>query len=327
MTHDPVPFAVIHDADDVPARLSGAVLAIGNFDGVHRGHRAVISASLALAEESRAPCMAVTFEPSPRQFFRPQEPQFHLTDARAKLRLLARTGLNGAVVMTFDAARAATEALDFVNHDLIARFAPAGLVAGFDFHFGKGRKGTPEFLIAEGARRSLPVQIVHRFDWQGGKVSSGAIRDALIAGDIAHANDLLGYPWFQTGAVIHGDKRGRDLGYPTANIRLDPGCALRHGVYAVRAGLRGRRIDGVASFGRRPMFDNGGALLEVHLFGFDGDLYGETLDVAFIARLRDEAVFSDVPALIRQMDADSAAAKAALAAAADAFPDLAPLPA
>jgi len=324
LTHDPAAFAILHDADEVPAHLRGAALAIGNFDGVHRGHRAVIAASLALARSRSAPALAVTFEPNPQQFFKPDTPQFLLTDERAKLRLLARTGLAGAVVMTFDAARAATEALDFVNHDLIARLAPAGLVAGFDFHFGKARKGTPDFLKAEGERRGLPVKIVERFDWQDEKVGSRLIRAALVEGDIGHANALLGYPFFVTGTVIHGDRRGRDLGYPTANIAPHAGFGLRHGIYAVRADHRGRRMAGVASFGRRPMFDNGAPLLEVHLFDFDGDLYGQRLDIAFIARIRDEMAFADIPALIAQMAADSAQARAHLAAS-DAFPDLAPL--
>lgn len=319
-------FPVLHDGDPVPPRLHGPVLAIGNFDGVHRGHRAVISAALAMAQARDAVCMAVTFEPSPRQFFNPSKPQFHLTDERAKVRLLACTGLHGAVVMTFDARRAATSAGDFINHDLIARFAPQGIVAGFDFHFGRGREGTPDFLRAEGARLGLPIEVVQRFDWHGDKVSSGTIRDALVAGDLARANDLLGYTWFVTGTVIHGDKRGRDLGYPTANIALPPGCGLKYGIYAVRVGWNDLHMDGVASFGRRPTFDNGAPLLEVHLFDLRSDLYGERLDVAFIARLRDEAKFDSVEALVRQMDIDSAMARAALAAADDAFPKLGPYP-
>ncbi len=315
-------FFVIRDDTPIPARLKGAVLAIGNFDGLHRGHRAVISAALRLAAPIGAPALAVTFEPSPRRFFTPSVPQFHLTEEREKLRLMAATDLDGTVVMTFNAARAATEAADFINHDLIARFSPAGIVAGFDFHFGKGRKGTPDFLISEGARLGVPVEIVQRFDWQGGRVSSGNIRDALIAGDLAAANTMLGYPYFATGAVIHGDKRGRELNYPTANIRLDPGCGLKHGIYAVRAAVDGRLVEGVASFGRRPMFDNGAALLEVHLFDFAADLYDKVLDVAFIARIRDEATFDSLDALIRQMDDDSIKARAALSAAPDAFPKL-----
>lgn len=315
-------FTVIRDDTPVPDRLKGAVLAIGNFDGLHRGHRAVIAAALRLAAPTDASVLAVTFEPSPRRFFKPDVPQFHITEEREKLRLMAATDLDGAVVMTFNAARAATAAADFINHDLIGRFSPSGIVAGFDFHFGKGRQGTPDFLISEGARLGVPVEIVQRFDWQGGRVSSGNIRDALIAGDLKAANTMLGYPFFATGAVIHGDKRGRELNYPTANIRLDPGCGLKHGIYAVRACVDDRLVEGVASFGRHPMFDNGAALLEVHLFDFKGDLYGKVLDVAFIARIRDEATFDSLDALIRQMDDDSAKARAALRANPDAFPVL-----
>ena len=153
------------------------------------------------------------------------------------------------------------------------------------------------------------------------------IRDALAAGRIAQANELLGYPWFVSGEVVHGDKRGRELGYPTANLRLDPACGLRHGIYAVRVGIGRRRYDGVASFGRRPMFDVGTVLLEVFLFDFSGDLYGQTIDVAFIDWIREELSFETVDALVRRMDEDSQLARAALARARDAFPRLGILPA
>ncbi|TAK48340.1 MAG: bifunctional riboflavin kinase/FAD synthetase [Xanthobacteraceae bacterium] len=322
----PADFDIIRDTTPAAAIRRGLVLAIGNFDGVHRGHRAVIAAAREMARRLGRPAYSLTFEPHPRDYFNPDSRQFRLSGERDKLRLLAGTGLDGAVVMTFDATRAATTAQDFINQDLIGRLGAAGVVAGYDFHFGKSRAGTPAFLEAEGRRLGFSVHIEPRRQADGLAVSSGVVRDALVAGDVGLAATLLGGPWFVSGEVVHGAKRGRDLGYPTANIALDPACGLAHGVYAVRVGRGAERFEGVANFGRRPMFDNGPPLLEIHLFDFAGDLYGAALDVAFIAFLRAEASFAGVDALIRQMDADSGRARTALAASQGAFPLLGELP-
>ena len=302
--------------------LRGAVVAIGNFDGVHRGHRAVIAAAQARAAALGRPAAALTFEPHPRAFFNPGEPLFRLTDQAAKLRLLAATGLDGAIVLTFDDALASLSADQFVSRILVERFAVRGAVIGFNFHFGMQRAGSPDFLAAQGRKRGFDVVVVPPFEDNGQPVSSGPIRAALAAGRLGEATELLGYPWFVSGAVIHGDKRGRELGFPTANLQPDPACGLRHGVYAVRVGRGGRRYDGVANFGRRPMFDAGVVLLEVFLFDFSGDLYGETIDVAFIAFLRDEQKFASATELMRQMQEDSRRARQALAQAGDAFPPI-----
>jgi riboflavin kinase/FMN adenylyltransferase len=320
------PFVVVH-GDALPDHaLKGAVVAIGNLDGVHRGHRAVIAAALARADSLRRPAAALTFEPHPRSVFRPDEALFRLTDERAKLRLLAATGLNGAMVLRFDAALAGLSAEDFVARILVERFAVAGVAIGFDFHFGLNRAGSPAYLAAQGARHGFTVDIVPRFEDEGRPVRSGPIRAALAAGRVVEAAELLGYPWFVSAEVVHGDKRGRELGYPTANLRLDPACGLKHGVYAVRVGLGERRYDGVANFGRRPMFDQGTVLLEAFLFDFSGDLYGEVIDVAFIDWIRPELKLDGVDALVRRMDEDSALARAALARAGDAFPRLGRIP-
>jgi riboflavin kinase/FMN adenylyltransferase len=344
----PAPFFV--GRDDAPAALKGAVVAIGNFDGVHRGHRAVIGVAQRRAAALGRPAAALTFTPHPRTFLRPQEPLFQLNDERSKLRLLAGAGLSGAIVMTFDATLAATSAEDFVAKILRGRFAVAGAAIGFDFHFGKGRAGSPAFLREQGERLGFAVDIVPPLEDEGRPVSSGAVRAALAEGRVVEAAELLGAPWFVSGKVIHGDKRGRELGFPTANIRLDPSCGLKHGIYAVRVGIpssvhsresgnpgdastrgsgsplaRGRTeklFDGVASFGRRPTFDNGAPLLEVFLFDFSGDLYGQRIDVAFISWVRAEAKFETIDDLKRHMDADAAQARAALARAGDAFPTL-----
>ncbi|HZP77317.1 MAG TPA: bifunctional riboflavin kinase/FAD synthetase [Pseudolabrys sp.] len=314
------PFVVARDDAANIAALRGAVVAIGNFDGVHRGHRAVIGAALTRARKLGRPAAALTFEPHPRAFFRPQDPLFRLSDERAKLRLLAATGLAGALVMTFDAALASTSAEDFIRRVLVERLSIGGAAIGFDFHFGKNRVGSPDFLSAEGARHGFAVDIVAPLEDEGRPVSSGSVRSALAAGKVVEAAELLGAPWFVSGPVIHGEKRGRALGFPTANLRLDPQCALKQGIYAVRVGIGARRIDGVASFGRRPTFDNGAPLLEVFLFDFEGDLYGKDIDVAFIAWIRHEEKFTTVEALTRQMTADSARAREALARYPDAFP-------
>jgi len=315
-------FFVIRDQTPTNAIPKGAVVAMGNFDGVHLGHRAVIAGATTMAKRLGRPALAITFEPHPRSFFSPHTPQFRLTDETSKLRLLAGTGLDGAVVMTFDAERAGTSAQDFIEKDLIGRLGISGISIGYDFHFGKGRAGSPALLQSEAPRLGIEVHVQPHIDIDERPVSSTAIRMALAEGQIAEATAMLDGPWFITGEVIHGEKRGRDLGYPTANIRLDPHCGLRHGIYAVRVSLDGRLHDGVASFGRRPTFDNGAPLLEIFLFDFKGDLYGKTLDVAFIAYIRDELKFDGIEALIRQMDDDSVKAHAALAAAPNAFPKL-----
>lgn len=322
----PSVFTVIRDSTPAAEIPRGSVVAMGNFDGVHLGHRAVIAAALEMGKAHGRPALAVTFEPHPRRFFSPTTPQFRLSDETAKLRLLAGTGLAGAVVMTFDKKRAGTPAQDFIHHDLIERLGISGIAVGYDFHFGKGRVGSPSLLVSEAPRLGIEVDVQPHVDIDERPVSSSAIRSALSEGQIADATSMLGQPWFVTGEVIHGEKRGRELGYPTANIRLDNNCGLKHGIYAVRVG-RGQgkdqvRIDGVASFGRRPTFDNGAELLEIFLFDFRGDLYGQRLDVAFIGFIREELKFSSVEALVKQMDDDSARARAQLAAAPSAFPKL-----
>jgi riboflavin kinase / FMN adenylyltransferase len=314
-------FRVVRDSAPADA-LRGAVVAIGNFDGVHRGHKAVIAAALARAGSLGRPAAALTFEPHPRALFNPGEPLFRLTDEAAKLRLLAATGLDGAIVLTFDEALARLNAEDFVARILVERFAVSGAAIGFNFHFGAHRTGSPAFLVGEGKKHGFAVDVVPRFEDGGRPVSSGPIRDALAAGKLDQAAEFLGYPWFVSGVVIHGDKRGRELGFPTANLHLDAACGLRHGIYAVRVAVGARRYDGVASFGRRPMFDNGSVLLEIFLFDFSGDLYGQMIDVAFIAWIRDEQMFASAEDLVRQMQDDSRIAREALNRAGNAFPPI-----
>jgi riboflavin kinase / FMN adenylyltransferase len=311
------------DAENCDAGpLKGCVVAIGNFDGVHRGHRAVVKAALKRAHALGRKPAALTFAPHPRQFFRPQDPLFLLSHEADKLRLLAGTGLGGAIVMAFDKRLASTPAQDFVDRILVGGFGIAGAAIGFDFHFGQNRAGSPQYLAEQGAKRGFTVDVVPPLEDEGRPISSGGIRQALAAGKVVEAAELLGATWFVSGEVIHGEKRGRQLGFPTANMRLDPACGLKHGIYAVRARVGGKIVDGVASFGRRPMFDDGAPLLEVSLFDFAEDLYGQTIDVAFIGWIRREQKFDSIDVLKRQMDADVEQASGILHRASASFPAL-----
>src|ERR1700735_5687004 len=202
-------FTVIRDSSPRASIPDGMVVAMGNFDGVHLGHRAVIDAALRMGQAHGRPAFAVTFEPPPRSYFSPNSPQFRLTDETAKLRLLSATGLAGAVVMTFDKGRAETTAQDFIHHDLIERLGISGIAVGYDFHFGKGRVGSPRLLVAEARRLGIEVDVQPHVDIAERPVSSSAIRMALAEGQIDEATAMLGGPWFITGEVVHGEKRGR----------------------------------------------------------------------------------------------------------------------
>jgi riboflavin kinase/FMN adenylyltransferase len=310
---------VVHEVSDVPAALTGASLALGNFDGVHRGHQAVLKAAMDFAAKRGTAAGAMVFEPHPREFFQPQIPLFRLTSEETKLELFAALGLDFAVVMRFDAHLAQTRAGAFVEEYLVRRLAISHAAAGFDFQFGKDREGTPEFLSRAGKEHGFGVTVVEQVSGAEGPVSSSAIRRHLEAGEVEQAARSLGYRWFVRGEVISGDKRGRDLGFPTANIALPAATRLCYGIYAVRVRRRKeadmRVHDAVASFGVRPTFGGGRPLLEVFIFDFSDDLYGETIEVEFVGFIRPEAHFDSVDALIERMNEDAAAARKLLAAA------------
>lgn len=310
------PFVICREDEPVPEALAGAIAAIGNFDGVHEGHRALVAAVRETAAAASRPAAILTFEPHPRAYFAPDQPMFRLTDARAKEIVFARLGLDGLIVRRFDAGIAGTSARDFVEELLRVDLGLSGVVIGHDFHFGRGREGTPALLAQYCDAAGLSCRIIPPVSITGEAepVSSSAIRAALARGDVALANRLLGYRWFVTATVRHGDKRGRTLGYPTANLALDA-CGLAHGIYAVRARLAdGSLRDGVASYGRRPTFDDGAPLLEVNLFAFAGDLYGQELDVEFVGFIRGEERFASAEALVARMDIDAAEARTRIAA-------------
>jgi riboflavin kinase/FMN adenylyltransferase len=297
--------------------LTGGVVAIGNFDGVHRGHTALLRTAMAVARERGLAALALTFEPHPRTIFKPETPVFRLTPLPAKARMITAVGLDGLVVIPFDRTFSTLTADAFVEDILVDRLKIEAAVVGRDFHFGKGRGGSPATLTAQGRSLGFSVTVVDPVAGDSGEtVSSSSIRDALAAGDVGMANDLLGHRWFIVGEVVAGDRRGRELGFPTANIRLTPDCRLRHGIYAVTM----RRADGtvlrgVASYGRRPTFDNGPPLLEVFAFDFTGDLYGESVIVTFLDWIRGEEKFASVEALVEAMQRDVTSAKAILAEA------------
>ena len=304
------------DGPPPPPGLRGAVLAIGNFDGVHRGHKAVIARARMLADRLGRPCAVCTFEPHPADHFAGRPVIFRLSPESSKAQALARIGVDGMVVLPFDARMAALSAERFVQTILVDRLAIAAAVVGYDFHFGHGREGSPAFLAEAGRRHGFAVEVIDKItaDGQGdlAAVSSTAIREALAAGKVKLAARLLGHGYFVVGEVLHGQKLGRTLGFPTANMRLDPSSRLAHGIYAVR--VRGPGIDagGVASYGRRPTFDNGAPLLETYLFDFAGDLYGRTLEVTFVDWIRGEEKFEGIDDLIRAMTSDEAKARIAL---------------
>jgi riboflavin kinase/FMN adenylyltransferase len=292
--------------------LTGAVVAIGNFDGVHRGHQAVLAAARAAADRRGAPCLMLTLEPHPRAFFSGR-PVFRLTPPSLKAAVAAAMGLDGTLVLPFDRALADQTAEDFVRKILVDRLHIVAAVTGSDFHFGKARRGTPDFLRQAGDEHGFEVTVIEPLLARESAVSSTRIRAALAAGEVRSANALLGWHFAVEGEVIHGDARGRDLGYPTANMALDPASEIAQGIYAVRFLQKdGALHSGVASYGRRPTFGGGPPLLESFLFDFSGDLYGEAALVALCGFIRSERKFETVEKLVAQMEEDSLDARALL---------------
>lgn len=308
----PARFCTAFGLDDIPAALTGGAVAIGNFDGVHRGHCAVLAAAMAAGR----PTVALSFDPHPRHFFQPERRFPRLSGPRERLALLARAGLDGAVILPFDAALAAKSAEDFITDILVGRLRASAVVVGYNFHFGAGRRGSAAFLREAAARHGFRAVVVAP-EGDETPVSSTTIRDLLAAGETAAANRLLGHRWFVIAPVRHGDARGRELGFPTANLAIGPEAPLGFGIYAVRALVDGRVQDGVASYGRRPTFDDGAPLLEVHLFDFAGDLYDRDMAVELVGFLRGEERFADISILVDQMHRDAAAARRLLAAPPD----------
>jgi riboflavin kinase/FMN adenylyltransferase len=306
------PFRISAFPDPDPA-LRGGVVAIGNFDGMHRGHQSVLEAARAAGEAAGVPAVVLTFEPHPRDVFRPNEPVFRLTPPHVKARLAEAIGLDGLYTVAFDRDFAKTPADQFVRSVLVETLAVKSVAIGWNFHFGAGRSGNPDSLTRLGQDLGFAVNVVHPYADEGGEtISSSRIRALLGEGAIAEAAGLLGWHWFFEGVVVPGDQRGRTIGYPTANLRLPASTRLAHGIYAVLIEFGGEHRPGVASFGRRPTFDNGPPVFETFVFDFTGDLYGKTVTVTPVSYLRPELRFDSVEALVAQMDSDSAEARAVL---------------
>ena len=300
----------------VPAPLRGGIVALGNFDGFHKGHQAVVARAVSRARAEGRPALVATFDPHPVRFFAPDVPPFRLTTLDQRQRLFAEAGADAMLVFHFNAELASVMAPDFVTDYLVSRIGAAGVVTGEDFTFGKGRGGNVEVLKLLGQANRISVDSVSPVNDGGEPVSSSRIREALQAGDCETATSLLTRPFAIEGEVEHGAKRGRKLGDPTANIALGNYLRPRFGVYAVRGRLpRGRVLDGVANLGVRPMFDPPKELLEPYFFDFEGRLYGRRIEVELISFIRTEERFDDLDALKVQIARDCDEARRRLAAA------------
>ena len=312
---------LIAGAAPVPDTLRGAVVAIGNFDGVHRGHQTLLDAARAEAERRGCPWGVVSFEPHPRTWFKPDEPVFRLTPGPLKARLVEALGASFLAVLDFDHVLSGLSPEDFVRHHLVERLGAVHVVTGYDFHFGKGRKGSPATMVELGRSSGFGVTIVEQVTDEGDQhspFSSSSIRQALRHGHVTQAARELGYHWTVLGEVVRGDQRGRTIGFPTLNIVLEKGADPFRGIYAVRvrdAALKGNIVwPGAGYFGDRPTFDTGRTFLEVYLIGFNGDLYGKQMMVEFIDLIRPDKRFSGIDELITQMNADCAEAMRRLSA-------------
>jgi riboflavin kinase/FMN adenylyltransferase len=301
--------------NSVPEALRGAVIALGNFDGFHRGHQAVAGEAIGWAHAEGRPSIIATFDPHPVRFFKPDVPPFRLTTLEQRQELYLAAGATAMLVFHFDGELAGTSAEDFISEILLERFGAHGVVTGGDFTFGKGAKGNVELLREHGGPLGLQSRVVEAVE-QDGVVSSSRIREALREGDPQLAAELLTRPFAIRGIVEHGDKRGREIGYPTANLAIDTYLRPKYGVYAVTGKMlaTGEVLKGAANIGIRPQFEPPKELLEPYFFDFSGDLYGQEIEVAFHHFLRGEAKFDGLDELTAQMEKDCDEARRLLSA-------------
>lgn len=305
---------VVHGFSSIPEDARGSVIALGNFDGVHQGHRHVIALARDLADETGGELGVALFDPHPRRFFAPEAPAFRLMSAHRRNLTLEALGVKRLHILPFDAAMAKMTPRQFVETVLVEGLGVKGIVTGADFRFGAGRAGSTGDLERLCAEHGIRTAFAELHGNGADKVSSTRIRKAILDGDMKAAETLLGAPWAVEGVVKHGDARGRTIGFPTANLTLGDYARPAYGVYAVRAGIEGETParPGVANFGKRPTVDGATELLEIHLFDFAGDLYDKTLEVAFHEFLRPERRFDGIEALKAQIAKDAEAARAAL---------------
>ena len=300
---------LFHD-QPIPDKLRGAIVALGNFDGFHLGHQAVVGRAVQRGAHEQRPVIVATFDPHPVRHFKPDTPPFRLTTLDQRERMFAHAGADAMLVFRFGAELASTTAEAFVSQLMAKQLGAAGVVTGEDFTFGKGRGGNVGVLREVGASNGILAETVAPVLLDGARISSGRVREALQAGDPGAATRLLSRPFAIEGEVIHGDKRGRELGWPTANLELGNYLRPAYGIYAVRVTVDdGTEHAGVASLGVRPTFDPPKELLEAVLFDFDGDLYGQRIEVALHHYLRPEMKFESLSALKAQMDADATKAR------------------
>jgi riboflavin kinase/FMN adenylyltransferase len=301
---------VYRSLSDVPAAPAGRALALGTFDGVHRGHRRVIGSAVERARDRGLVSTVATFDPHPLQVLRPEEPPALLTSTDQKIALISDLGVDELVAIPFTTERSQQSAEDFCDEVLVERLGARSVSVGSNFHFGHGAAGDAALL---GSRPEFDTDVVELVQDGGGSISSSRIRGLLADGDVAAAADLLGAPFAISGQVVKGDGRGRELDMPTANVQPPAGVILpRSGIYAAQATANGERHPAAVSIGVRPTFGSGGDLrVEAHLIGFDGDLYGRTLQLSFLERLRDEIAFDSPQELVEQMKRDVEQARAA----------------
>ncbi len=292
-----------------------SVLTIGNFDGVHRGHLALLRQLVRCARERAMPATVLTFEPHPREFFTPEAAPPRLSRLREKLELMSEAGVDRVYVLRFDQALAKLEAEAFIERILVRSLATRHLLIGDDFCFGRSRRGNFPLLTAQGAIFGFSVAAMPTLNFEGERVSSSAVRCALIAGDLEHAERLIGRSYSMSGRVIHGDKIGRTIGFPTANIQIKRNRAALGGIFTVTVeGIASAPWPGVASLGVRPTITHSGKpRLEVFLLDFDGDIYGRHLRVHFLHKQRDEQKFASLEALTDAIRQDCATARDILA--------------
>ena len=306
---------IIKGHKSFPENMAAPTLAIGNFDGVHRGHQAVLQVAQSAARQARSAAGVMVFEPHPRQFFNPDKALFRLTPIDLKTKLFEIFGLDFTVVLDFDAALAALDPRAFVDEILVAELGARHVVTGFDFHFGKDRKGTPELLREMGEEQGFEVTIVDEVAEDQLSFSSSEVRGLLRRGEVTAAAEILGYWWRHLGRVEKGAARGAELGFPTANVSPPQGFDLAHGIYAIRAVVPAGRFEGAAYVGNRPTYDDdGGTVIEAFLFDFDGDLYDQPIEIEFIDRVREDERFETPQALKAQMEKDCAAVRVVLEA-------------
>lgn len=301
----------LDELQDLPDHLRGAYVVVGNFDGVHRGHREVIQRASKMARVDGRRVVAITFDPHPRVVLAPHEPFVQLTGPGEKARLLKEAGVDDVITLKFDSGMASLQPEAFVQQVLTRGFEPERIIASRNFRFGKKRIGGVTQLAELGPCAGTTVEVIPPLVLMESDeiITSTAIRSRLALGDIKAANNLLGRRWTMEGIVVHGDKRGRELGFPTANLDPFHDVRIGFGIYAVRVLIDGKIVNGVASYGTRPQFDDGAPRLEVHILDFSGDIYGAQLLVEFVAFQRSERTFVNVSALTKQIDADCLSAR------------------